>query len=116
MVPFLKSMSKWSKQIEEDLSLLLKDWLKSQGRTQADLKRSLQADSSRLPSLLEALEKDFSKGGLSEVAARLCLIEETWSGRENTYIKDEVLPLKAPVDPCDQLDLLLEEIRDDCKN
>ena len=109
-------MTKWSKQIEEEITILLKDWLKSQGRTQADLKRSLQADSSRLPSLLDALKKDFSKEGLIGVASRLCIIEKAWSGKENTYIKDEVHNPEVPSDPCDQLDLLLEEIREDCDN
>ena len=109
-------MANWSEQIEEELTVLLKDWLKSQNRSQADLKRSLQADSSRVSSLLQVLKKDFAKGGLPEIASRLCIIEEDWANNEHTYIKDEINCVKDSIDPCDQLDLLLEEIREDCDN
>ena len=109
-------MTKWSEQIEEELTILLKEWLKSQGRTQADLKRSLKADSSRVQSLLHVLKKDFTKRGLPAVAARLCTIEEDWSNNKDQYIKEEINPLEAPIDPCDQLDLLLEALREDCES
>ena len=36
-------MSGWTPEFEADLTLLLKDWLKQQGRTQADLRRNLRA-------------------------------------------------------------------------
>ncbi len=116
MVSSLNSMSQWSEQIEEELTLLLKEWLKSQGRTQADLKRSLKADSSRVQSLLKILKKDFTKSGLPEVAARLCMVEEEWANSANPQIKKEVNRLEDPIDPCDQLDLLLEELREDCQS
>ena len=49
-------MSGWTPEFEADLTLLLKDWLKQQGRTQADLRRNLRAVSTRMPALLEVLE------------------------------------------------------------
>ena len=51
-------MARWSSQIEEELTLLLKDWLKQQGRTQADLKRSLKAESTRMPALMNILKTE----------------------------------------------------------
>ena len=116
MASSLNSMTQWSNQIEEELTLLLKEWLKSQGRTQADLKKILKADSSRIQSLLEVLKKDFYKKGLPEVAARLCMVEENWANNENPHIEQEINPMEATIDPCDQLDLLLDEIREDCES
>ena len=49
-------MAKWSEQIENELTLLIKDWLKAQGRTQADLRKSLEAVSSRMASLVDELK------------------------------------------------------------
>ena len=49
-------MNPWSPDVEEELALVLKDWLKQQGRTQADLRRSLRATSTRMPALMEVLE------------------------------------------------------------
>ena len=104
-------MSPWSPQIEDELAVLLKDWLKQQGRTQADLRRSLQAVSTRMPALIEVLKREYSLGGLPKVAARLCAIEDSWSNKEK-------VPKEFGItnDPFDQLDLLLEEIREDCEN
>ena len=50
-------MSRWSQELEDDLAALLKDWLKQQGRTQSDLRRSLRATSTRMPALMEVLER-----------------------------------------------------------
>ncbi len=116
MVPNLIPMSKWSEEIEEELSLLLKDWLKAQGRTQADLKEALEAISTRMPALLDALKKEYMQGGLPKVAARLCKIEENWVNNKESKTAAEVSPLERTIDPFDQLDLLLEEIREDCDN
>ena len=107
-------MSNWSEQIEEELTLLLKEWLKAKGRTQADLKKSLQASSTRMPAILDVLKKEYSKGGPPNVAARLCKIEENWDNYEQPNPEEEITTLDSSVDPFDQLDLLLEEIRDDC--
>ena len=110
MVPSLKMM-KWSQQIEEEITQLLKDWLKSLGKTQKDLRNSLFADSERMSSLLNSLKKEYSKGGLPYVVSKLCEIEEDWS---NT---NEALPDgKDKLDPFSQLDLLLEELNEDCEN
>ena len=51
-------MAAWTPELEAELSQLLKDWLKQQGRTQADLRRSLKAVSTRMPALLEVLERN----------------------------------------------------------
>jgi len=102
-------MSNWSEETEEELTLLLKDWLKHHGRTQADLRQSLQSDTTRMPSLIEALKKDFVRGGMPQIASRLCSIEENWYSKETDTIKGE-----NPSDPFGQLDLLLEELRQDC--
>ena len=53
---------KWSNQVEEELILLVKDWLKAQQRTQAELRKVLNADSTRMPSIIEALKKEYIKG------------------------------------------------------
>ena len=76
----VSSMSKehWSKDIEEDLILLIKDWLRQTGRTQSELCQSLNLHSSRMPILIESLKKDFSSGGIPKIANRLCEIEELW--------------------------------------
>lgn len=102
-------MSKWSSQIEEELTLLIKDWLKQQGRTQADLRRSLQAVSTRMPALLEVLEKEHRLGGMPQVAERLCEVEAKWAETNSSPSENA-----TNADPFNQLDLLLQEIRDDC--
>ena len=104
-------MSSWSNQVEDEIAQLLKDWLKQQGRTQSDLGRSLQTASSRMPALLEALGKDYHIGGIPKVAARLCSIEDEWS----TNLEASLPEGKQSTDPFGQLDLLLQEIRDDCE-
>ena len=103
-------MSKWSKQIEEDLTLLLKDWLKQNGHSQAELGQSLNANSTRMPAIIEELKKEFSRGGIPRVANRLCDIELLWS-------KDHAIKktMGKSSDPLGQLDLLLEEINEDCE-
>ncbi len=68
----------WSKEIEEDLIVLIKDWLKQTGRTQSELCQNLKLPSSRLPTLIEFLKKDFLSGGIPKVASRLCEVEELW--------------------------------------
>ncbi len=77
----VSSMSKerWSKDIEEDLILLIKDWLRQKGRTQSELCQSLNVPSARMQSLIEALKKDFSSGGIPKIANRLCEVEELWA-------------------------------------
>ena len=102
-------MSIWSEQVEEELAVLLKDWLKHQGRTQADLRRSLKALSTRMPALLEVLEREHRQGGMHFVAARLCAIEAEWAGTPGAASQNG-----NNADPFGQLDLLLQEIRDDC--
>ncbi len=112
----MNTMMKWSKQIEEELILLLKEWLKSQERTQADLRKILKADSTRMPSILEALKRQYIKGGMNEVASCLCKIEAYWANNKHTDIGTKSNEDKTAINPFDQLDLLLEEIREDCES
>ena len=109
-------MSKWSDQVEEELVLLLKDWLKAQGRTQSDLRKSLKAASSRMPAIIEILKNEFSKGGFPKVATCLCNIEQDWVNDQQPKGEEERKTLNNAIDPFDQLDFLLEEIREDCDN
>ena len=104
-------MSSWTPQFEADLTLLLKDWLKQQGRTQADLRRNLRAVSTRMPALLEVLEREHKLRGLSGLANRLCSVEAEWHSQPSS---DSAAVTTAEDDPFGQLDLLLQEIRDDC--
>ena len=64
-------MTRWSRDLEDDLAALLKDWLKQQGRTQSDLRRSLRATSTRMPALMEVLGREHALGGMPRLAARL---------------------------------------------
>ncbi len=72
------SKEPWSKDIEEELILLIKDWLKQTGRTQSELCQTLNLPSARMPTLIESLKKDFNAGGIPKIANRLCEIEELW--------------------------------------
>ena len=84
----VSSMSKecWSKDIEEDLVLFIKDWLRQTGRTQSELCQTLNLPSARMPTLIESLKKDFNSGGIPKIANRLCEVEELWTndGEEKT--------------------------------
>ena len=104
-------MSGWTPEFEADLTLLLKDWLKQQGRTQSDLRRNLRAVSTRMPALLEVLEREHKMRGLSGLADRLCAVEAEWHGQPSNNGSEAATPED---DPFGQLDLLLQEIRDDC--
>ena len=73
------SKERWSKEIEEDLVLLIKDWLRQTGRTQSELCQSLHLPSARMPTLIESLKKDFNSGGIPKIANKLCEIEALWT-------------------------------------
>ena len=102
-------MEKWNTQIELEVTLLLKDWLKQKGKTQKDLRNILNASSDIMPSIIDILKKEYSSGGLPKLASILCSIEDKWSSNKNDLEKAE-----AKKDPFSQLDLLLEEIQEDC--
>ena len=106
MVP---SMNKdyWSKDIEEDLILLIKDWLKQTGRTQSELCQTLNLPSARMPILIESLKKDFNSGGIPKIAHRLCEVEELWTSCEEGKTKNT-----SELNFSGQLDLL-DEICED---
>ena len=105
----VSSMSKqhWAKDIEEDLILLIKDWLRQTGRTQSELCQSLNLPSSRMPTLIDSLKKDFSSGGIPKVANRLCEVEELWKNEEGGKTKKSL-----ELNSSGQLDLL-DEICED---
>ena len=105
----VSSMSKphWAKDIEEDLILLIKDWLRQTGRTQSELCQSLNLPSSRMPTLIDLLKKDYSSGGIPKVANRLCEVEEFWKNEEGGKIKKSL-----ELNSSGQLDLL-DEICED---
>ena len=106
-------MPGWTPEFETDLTLLLKDWLKQQGRTQADLRRNLRAVSTRMPALLEVLAREHRLHGLSGLATRLCQVEAEWHGEQTEGGREES---PGGADPFGQLDMLLQEIREDCSD
>ena len=106
-------MPGWTPEFETDLTFLLKDWLKQQGRTQADLRRSLRAVSTRMPALLEVLAREHRLHGLSGLATRLCQVEAEWHGEQTEGGREES---PGGADPFGQLDMLLQEIREDCSD
>ena len=101
------SKQHWTKDIEEDLVLLIKDWLRQTGRTQSELCQSLNLPSSRMPTLIDSLKKDFSSGGIPKVANRLCEVEELWKNEEGGQTKKSL-----ELNSSGQLDLL-DEICED---
>jgi hypothetical protein len=96
----------------EDLQTFLKDWLRHTGRTQADLRRALHAASIRMPVLLEVLQRTYSRDGLAGLAEQLCGVEELWQSEDGAGEEggEELPGLDASLG---QLDLLLQEIRQD---
>ena len=94
----------------EDLQSFLKDWLRHTGRTQSDLRRALQAASIRMPVLLEVLQRTHSREGLPGLAQQLCGVEELWQNEDGAGQSDGA-GLSGLEDPLGQLDLLLQEIR-----
>jgi len=98
---------RWSKDIEEDLILFVKDWLRQTGRTQSELCQSLNLPSARMPTLIDFFKKDFSSGGIPKIANRLCEVEELWTNNEGGEAKK-----KIELNSSGQLDLL-DEICED---
>ena len=95
----------------EDLQAFLKDWLRHAGRTQSDLRRALRATSIRMPVLIEELERTYRDQGLSGLAQRLCGIEAQWhveNGHPQETMRSAVVSSASSLG---QLDLLLDEIR-----
>ena len=96
----------------DDLQSFLKDWLRHSGRSQSDLRRALRTASIRMPVLLEELLRIQSREGLSGLAEKLCSIEALWLQEdEGEQPFDVQSPGDLTDDPLGQLDLLLEEIR-----
>jgi len=101
------SKERLSKDIEEDLVLLIKDWLRQTGRTQSELCQSLNLPSARMPTLIESLKKDYNSGGIPKIANRLCEVEELWTNDKACKTKKSL-----ELNSSGQLDLL-DEICED---
>tara|TARA_B100000700_G_scaffold303318_1_gene374695 strand:+ start:482 stop:820 length:339 start_codon:yes stop_codon:yes gene_type:complete len=99
----------WSNEIEGELILLIKDWLRQRGRTQSELCQILNLPSARTQTLIDFLKTDFISGGIPQIANKLCEIEALWNEDERgTSKKGKNIEL----DNSAQLDLL-DEICDD---
>ncbi len=98
---------RWSKKTEEDLIILIKDWLRQTGKTQSELCQSLNLPSARMPNLIDSLKKDYNSGGIPKIAARLCEVEELWANDKAGERKE-----RLELNSSGQLDLL-DEICDD---
>ncbi len=97
----------WTKEIEKELILLIKDWLKQIGKTQSELCQSLDLPSARMPTLIDFLRKDFISGGIPQIANRLCEIESYWAKNKVSNLNKQ-----TKLDTSGQLDLL-DEICED---
>ena len=98
---------RWSKKTEEDLIILIKDWLRQTGKTQSELCQSLNLPSARMPTLIDSLKKDFNSGGIPKIASRLCEVEELWANDQVGETKK-----RLELNSSGQLDLL-DEICED---
>ena len=96
---------RWSKDIEEGLILLIKDWLRQTGKTQSELCQSLNLPSSRIPTLIDFLKKAFLTGGIPEIAKRLCEVEALWTKNEggNSMNKNAKLNTSGQLDLLDEI-------------
>ena len=94
----------WSKDIEDDLILLIKDWLRHIGKTQSELCQSLNLPSARMPTLIDFLKKDFSSGGIPKIANRLCEVEALWTNNEGQKSRKNIkLNTSAQLDLLDEI-------------
>ena len=98
----------WSNDLEEDLILFIKDWLRQTGRTQSELCQRLNLCSARIPTLIDYLKKDYISGGIPKIAYRLCEIEDSWTKSDDAKSKKKNIKINTS----DQLDLL-DEICED---
>ena len=108
----LTKMIDWTSEIEKDLQVFLKEWIKLHSKSQSCLKIELGADSSRMDGLIRCLKTKFKENGISTIAYTLCLIEEKWINEEN----DSISYKPKNNDPFSQLDFLLEELGEDISN
>tara|TARA_Y100001968_G_scaffold323178_1_gene360435 strand:- start:1276 stop:1614 length:339 start_codon:yes stop_codon:yes gene_type:complete len=101
--------ARWTIEIEEDLILLIKDWLRQTGRTQSELCQSLNLSSARMPTLINFLKNDYMSGGIPKIANRLCELEASWKTDEGKGSKQKKI---IELNSSEQLDLL-DEICED---
>ena len=100
-----------------DLQTFLKEWLRHRGRGQTDLRRALRASSIRMPVLLDELHRTHDREGLAGLAERLCDIEALWQEEDTEIAPSHASGVTNPAlaDSLHQLDLLLQEIREDAQ-
>tara|TARA_Y100001968_G_scaffold59083_1_gene50157 strand:+ start:446 stop:778 length:333 start_codon:yes stop_codon:yes gene_type:complete len=98
------SKNGWSKEIEEELILLIKDWLRQTGRTQSELCQRLDLPSTRIQTLIDFLQKNYLSGGIPKIANRLCEIETSWiENDEGNPKKDFESKSTAQLDLLDEI-------------
>ena len=98
------SKERWSKDIEEDLVLLIKDWLRQTGRTQSELCQNLNLPSARIQTLIDFLKNDYKSGGIPKIVNRLCEIESLWKKHEEPKSKKNIeLNSSAQLDLLDEI-------------
>lgn len=97
----------------EELQSLLKEWLRHSGRTQSDLRRALRAGSIRMPVLLDELHRTWTCQGVAGLAERLCAIEAQWLSEPAEPRSDQPQDEDRFDASMGQLDLLLQEIRNE---
>jgi len=94
----------WSKEIEEDLILFIKDWLRQTGKTQSELCQRLNLPSARVQTLIDFLKNDFISGGVPKIANRLCEIESSWTIDDEKESKKNIeLNNSAQLDLLDEI-------------
>ena len=94
----------WSQEIEEELLLLIKDWLRQTGKTQSELCQILNLPSSRIQTLTDFLQKNFISGGIPKIANRLCEIEAFWTKNEEPDLKkNDELTTSSQLDLLDEI-------------
>ena len=101
----------------DDLQGFIKDWLRHAGRTQADLRRALRVPSLRMPVIIDALHLTYSRGGIAALVAQLCAIEAEWRSEDQAAVlhgfEEGGTTASGLAGSLEQLDLLLQEIRQD---
>ena len=71
-------MNKLTLQEEKELTVFIKDWLKSHGYSQKDLAAQLKIKSSRTSEIINKMKDLYKKGGIINIAKNLIKIEQHW--------------------------------------
>ena len=71
-------MNKLSSKEEKELTVFIKEWLRSHGYSQKDLAEQLKIKSSRTSEIIGKLKDFHKKGGITNIAINLIKIEQHW--------------------------------------